>query len=111
MNRRLQRLSVRSQATALRRSLLGDTGVLKEKVGGVDEALSSYERALAVEPAYADAIHNAALLLMRKRRKRRFPASLKLLNQLIATTQSSAYEAKRLAHLCRLELKQEQERR
>jgi hypothetical protein len=61
-----------------------------------------------VEPAYADALHNAALLLMRKRR---FPAALKLLDQLTATAQSSANEARRLAHLCRLELKQEQERR
>jgi tetratricopeptide (TPR) repeat protein len=83
-------------------------GVLQEKVGRVDEALSSYGRAFAVEPAYADALHNAALLLMRKRR---FPAALKLLDQLTATAQSSANEARRLAHLCRLELKQEQERR
>jgi tetratricopeptide (TPR) repeat protein len=83
-------------------------GVLQEKVGRIDEALSSYERAFAVEPAYADALHNAALLLMRKRR---FPAVLKLLDQLTASAQSSRNEAKRLAHLCRLELKQEQERR
>jgi tetratricopeptide (TPR) repeat protein len=83
-------------------------GVLHEKVGRVDEALSSYERAYAAEPSYADALHNAALLLMRKRR---FSASLKLLEQLLATSQSSAGEARRLAHLCRLELKQEQERR
>jgi tetratricopeptide (TPR) repeat protein len=78
-------------------------GVLQEKVGRVDEALSSYERAFGVEPTYADALHNAALLLMRKRR---FSAALKLLDRLVTTTQSSAGEAKRLAHLCRLELKQ-----
>jgi tetratricopeptide (TPR) repeat protein len=83
-------------------------GVLQEKVGRVDEALSSYERAFAVEPSYADALHNAALLLMRKRR---FSAALKLLEQLATTSQSSVGETRRLAHLCRLELKQEQERR
>ena len=37
-------------------------------MGREEDALSSYERAFAVEPAYADALHNAALLLMRKRR-------------------------------------------
>ena len=70
-------------------------GVLQEKVGREDEALSSYERAFAVEPFYADALHNAALLLMRKRR---FSAALKLLEQLVTTSQSSAGEARRLAH-------------
>ena len=83
-------------------------GVLQEKIGREDDALSSYERATTVEPSYADALHNAALLLMRKRR---FSAALKLLDQLVTTSQSSAGEARRLAHLCRLELKQEQERR
>ena len=83
-------------------------GVLQEKIGRVDEALSSYERAFAVEPSYADALHNAALLLMRKRE---FSAALKLLEQLVRTSQSSAGEARRLAHLCRLELKQESARR
>jgi tetratricopeptide (TPR) repeat protein len=83
-------------------------GVLQEKVGRVDEALMSYERAFAVEPSYADALHNAALLLMRRRK---FSAALKLLDRLVTTSQSSAGEAKRLAHLCRLELKQEQARR
>jgi len=83
-------------------------GVLQEKVGREDEALSSYERAFAVEPSYADALHNAALILMRKRE---FSATLKLLDQLVATSQSSSGEARRLAHLCRLELKQESARR
>ena len=83
-------------------------GVLQEKIGREDEALSSYERAFAVEPSYADALHNAALLLMRKRR---FSAAVKLLDQLVATSQSSSGEARRLAHLCRLELKQESARR
>ena len=83
-------------------------GVLQEKIGRVDEALSTYERAFAVEPTYADALHNAALLLMRKRE---FPAALKLLEKLVAMSQSGDSEARRLAHLCRLELKQELARR
>ena len=83
-------------------------GVLQEKVGRDDEALTSYERAFAVEPSYADALHNAALLLMRKRQ---FSAAVKLLDQLVSTSQSNSGEARRLAHLCRLELKQESARR
>jgi tetratricopeptide (TPR) repeat protein len=83
-------------------------GVLQERVGRIDEALSSYERAFAVEPTYADALHNAALLLMRKRE---FLAAMKLLEQLVTTSQSSVREAQRLAHLCRLELRQESVRR
>ena len=78
-------------------------GVLQEKVGRVDEALSSYKRAFAVEPTYIDALHNAALLLMRKRQ---FLAAVKLLDKLVTTSQAGAGQAKRLAHLCRLELKQ-----
>ncbi len=78
-------------------------GVLQEKVGRVDEALTSYEKAFAVEPSYADALHNAALLLMRKRQ---FSSAVKLLDQLVSTSQSNSAEARRLAHLCRLELKQ-----
>ena len=83
-------------------------GVLQEKIGREDEALKSYERAFAVEPSYVDALHNAALLLMRKRQ---FSAAVKLLDQLVATSQSTSGEARRLAHLCRLELKQESARR
>jgi len=83
-------------------------GVLQENVGRDDEALTSYERAFAVEPSYADALHNAALLLMRKRQ---FSAAAKLLDQLVATSQSTSGEARRLAHLCRLELKQQSARR
>jgi tetratricopeptide (TPR) repeat protein len=82
-------------------------GVLQEKMGRDDEALLSYEKAFAVEPTYADALHNAALLLMRKRR---FEAALPLLNQIMSQSASSAREAKRLAHLCRLELKHDAER-
>jgi tetratricopeptide (TPR) repeat protein len=83
-------------------------GVLQEKVGRAEEALKSYERAFAVEPTHADALHNAALLLMRKRE---YSVALKLLEQLVVTSRPSSGEARRLAHLCRLELKQEQERR
>jgi tetratricopeptide (TPR) repeat protein len=82
-------------------------GVLKEKMGRDEEALSSYEKAFAIEPTYADALHNAALLLMRKRR---FEAALPLLNQIMSQSVSSAPEAKRLAHLCRLELRHDAER-
>jgi tetratricopeptide (TPR) repeat protein len=83
-------------------------GVLQEKFGRVDEALTSYEKAFAAEPSYADALHNAALLLMRKRQ---FSGAVKLLDQLVSTSHSSSGEARRLAHLCRLELKQESARR
>ena len=68
-------------------------GVLQEKIGRGDEALASYERAFAVEPSYADALHNAALLLMRKRR---FSEALKLLDQLVETSQSDDRESRRL---------------
>jgi tetratricopeptide (TPR) repeat protein len=77
-------------------------GVLRQKMGREEEALSSYERAYAVEPAYADALHNAALLLIHGRR---FSAALELLDQLMSTSKADAAEAKRLAHLCRLELR------
>ena len=79
-------------------------GILQEKVGRPDEALMSYERAFTVEPAYADALHNAALLLMRGQR---FPEALNLLDRLVRTSQSDVREARRLAHLCRLEIKRE----
>ena len=82
-------------------------GVLQEKMGRDEEALSSYEKAFAVEPTYADALHNAAVLLMRKRR---FAAALPLLNQIMSASAASAPDAKRLAHLCRLELRHDAER-
>jgi tetratricopeptide (TPR) repeat protein len=82
-------------------------GVLQEKMGREDGALSSYERAFAVEPAYADALHNAALLLMRKRR---FAAALALLDRILSASPARAQEAKRLAHLCRLEMRHDAER-
>jgi tetratricopeptide (TPR) repeat protein len=77
-------------------------GVLQEKMGRDEEALSSYQTAFAAEPTYFDALHNAALLLMRKRR---FAAALPLLDQIISASPASALEAKRLAHLCRLEVR------
>jgi len=83
-------------------------GVLQEKIRREDDALTSYERAFAAEPSYTDALHNAALLLMRKRE---FSAALKLLDRLVATSRSTSGEARRLAHFCRLELKQESARR
>src|SRR5208283_4152864 len=76
-------------------------GVLLEKMGREEEALLSYEGAFAVEPTYAAALHNAALLLMRKRR---FAAALPLLDRIAMDSGAGATEAKRLAHLCRLEL-------
>jgi tetratricopeptide (TPR) repeat protein len=82
-------------------------GVLQEKIGRQEEALSSYERAFAVEPTYADALHNAALLLMGKRR---FAAAVALLDQIISASPARAREAKRLAHLCRLEMRHGEER-
>jgi tetratricopeptide (TPR) repeat protein len=78
-------------------------GLLQEKLGRAAEALSSYRRAFAIEPTYADALHNAALLMMRMRR---FAEALRLLEQLPAISPAGAAEAKRLALLCRLELKQ-----
>jgi tetratricopeptide (TPR) repeat protein len=82
-------------------------GVVQEKMGREEEALSSYERAFAVEPTYADALHNAALLLMRKRR---FATALALLDQIMSASPARAHEAKRLAHLCRLEMRHDAER-
>jgi tetratricopeptide (TPR) repeat protein len=82
-------------------------GVLQEKMGREDEALSSYQGAFAVEPTYADALHNAAVLLMRKRR---FAKALPLFDQIISVSPADAREAKRLAHLCRLELRHDAER-
>jgi len=82
-------------------------GVLLEKMGREEEALLSYEGAFAVEPTYAAALHNAALLLMRKRR---FAAALPLLDRIAMDSGAGATEAKRLAHLCRLELSHDAER-
>jgi tetratricopeptide (TPR) repeat protein len=77
-------------------------GVLQEKEGQDDKALASYERAVLIEPSYTNALHNAGLLLMRLRR---FGAALPLWERIVATTPAGASEAKRLAHLCRLEMK------
>jgi tetratricopeptide (TPR) repeat protein len=86
---------------------LGDAwfnlGVMHEKVGRYEDALGSYSNALSVEPTFADALYNAAALCMRLRR---FEAALPLWEQLARTTTEGAAEAKRLAHLCRLELRQ-----
>ena len=70
-------------------------------MGREEEALSSYQGAYSAEPAYADAMHNAAILLMRRHR---FAAALRLLDQITSASPASMREAKRLAHLCRLEL-------
>ncbi|HXW20247.1 MAG TPA: tetratricopeptide repeat protein [Roseiarcus sp.] len=77
-------------------------GVLLEKTGREDEALASYGRAFLAEPSYVDALHNAALLHMRRLR---FAAALALLERILALAPGNAAAVKRLAHLCRLELK------
>ena len=82
-------------------------GVVLEKMGREEEALSSYGRAYAIEPAYADALHNAALLMMRRRC---FADALRLIERIISTSPARAAEAKRLALLCRLEIKHAAER-
>jgi len=79
-------------------------GVLQEKIGREAEALESYQTAFAVEPGYADALHNAGLMLMRQRR---FAAALPLLEQITSASPSQISEARRLAHLCRLELRRD----
>ena len=76
-------------------------GVLLEKLCKDDEALASYRQAVAIEPRYADALHNAALLLMRRRD---FAAALPLLERIGSTPSANFAEARRLAHLCRLEI-------
>lgn len=78
-------------------------GVLQEKIGRGEEALLSYERAFATEPQFADALHNAALLFMGRRE---FAAALPLFERIKALPSADAAEARRLAHLCRLELKE-----
>jgi hypothetical protein len=77
-------------------------GVLQERDGRTEEALASYEKAALVDQGYLDAQHNAALLLMRLRR---FPDAILLWDKIAASASAAAEEAKRLAHLCRLELK------
>ena len=82
-------------------------GVLQEKMGREAEALASYESSYAVEPGYADALHNAGLLLMRQRR---FADALPLLEQISSASPSQTSEARRLAHLCRLELRRDEKK-
>jgi tetratricopeptide (TPR) repeat protein len=86
---------------------LGDAwfnlGVMQEKVGRYEDALASYTNALSIEPTFGDALYNAAALCMRLKR---FETALALWEQLAKTTTEGAAEAKRLAHLCRLELRQ-----
>ena len=79
-------------------------GVLKEKLGREEDALLSYQQAFTVEPTYADALHNAALLLIRRRC---FAQALPLLERIAAQSGAGAREARRLAQLCRMELKHE----
>jgi Tetratricopeptide repeat len=83
-------------------------GVMQEREGRSDEALASYERAAAVDQGYVDAQHNAALLLMRLKR---FPDAILIWDKIAAAASPAADEAKRLAHLCRLELKHVGQRR
>jgi tetratricopeptide (TPR) repeat protein len=78
-------------------------GVLKEKTGKEDEALENYQKAFTVEPSYADALHNAALLHMRRSR---FEEALTLWTRIEGACAASAEDARRLAQLCRLEMRQ-----
>ena len=64
------------------------------------DALASYTRAFMSEPGYSDALHNAALLHIRRRE---FDAALRLLERLLSGADANAAEIRRLAHLCRLE--------
>ena len=77
-------------------------GVLQERTGREKEALSTYERAYAIDPTYANALHNAALLQMRRRN---FAVAIQLLEQIRSASLAEAEEIRRLAHLCRLEVK------
>ena len=76
-------------------------GVILEAAGKWDDAVSSYKQAASVEPTYANALHNAASLLMRRRM---FHEALPLLERLVSL--SPTKETKKLAHLCRLEIRQ-----
>jgi tetratricopeptide (TPR) repeat protein len=76
-------------------------GVLQEKNGRKNEALASYERAAEAEPTFVDAHYNAALLHMGLGQ---FGKALPVWERIAATSSEAAVEAKRLAHLCRLEL-------
>ncbi len=62
---------------------------------------------LAIDPAYADALHNAALLHMRSGR---FAEAALLLVRIRATSPANAAEIRRLAHLCRLEARRAETR-
>jgi Tfp pilus assembly protein PilF len=77
-------------------------GLLQEKSGRERDAPVSYERAFAIDPTYANALHNAALLHMRRRE---FATAVRLLEQIKPTSPADAAEIRRLAHLCRLEAK------
>jgi tetratricopeptide (TPR) repeat protein len=76
-------------------------GLLQERAQRLGEALESYAQAYLVEPTYCDALYNGAALLMRLRR---FREALPLWEKIAATTPDGVVEARRLAHLCRLEL-------
>jgi tetratricopeptide (TPR) repeat protein len=78
-------------------------GVLNEKTGNDEAALANYEKAFAVEPSYVDALHNAALLNMRQLR---FERALALWTRIEAISDANSEEARRLAQLCRFELRQ-----
>jgi tetratricopeptide (TPR) repeat protein len=76
--------------------------LLQEKSGRDAQALASYDRAIAADPTYLAAQHNAGLLLMRLRR---FAEAAPRWEKIAATSAEAAGEARRLAQLCRLELR------
>ena len=77
-------------------------GLLQEKNEREPDAIASYQRAFAIDPTYSNALHNAALLHMRRRE---FVAAVQLLEQIKPTSPADTREIRRLAHLCRLEAK------
>ncbi len=71
---------------------LPNEGIVSKRVGGIYWS----------DPAYANALDNAALLHMQSQK---FAVAFQLLEQIRSTSLAEAAEIRRLAHLCRLEAK------